>query len=352
MGNGMMGPFPIWRPHRHFRNLFIITGLSFLAALPLGILAIRLPSGFNSTYLYFAVSTTVSWLFLFTLRRLLAFDAPPKHGWFVARGGLVDPFICLLVAFPFAEGMTSFCMAFHVARFAAFVLLARHYADLRPFVRRASADALWPYHDGKANAPDAVFFRSAPEWLGDVISAGSSLRRGEELPPFRVMLVLAWWIVFMVCLLSLAILFSSPAPHLPNLPFYLAIFAILALFFIMLSLLLRKRICSYVGVNGAVEFSQTLDGSIETWEARFDDFTHLKRGTTVYHRGFAGYRGAYIEQSETRCFENADGSVKNFYSFNWMDSDKTGTSGTLPDVRAAFWNKIEAVWAMHENGGS
>ncbi|GLI36865.1 hypothetical protein GHYDROH2_03660 [Geobacter hydrogenophilus] len=54
-----------------FRNLFLITGLAFLAVLPLGILAIHLPSGFNSIYLYATASILVSWLYLYSLRRLL-----------------------------------------------------------------------------------------------------------------------------------------------------------------------------------------------------------------------------------------------------------------------------------------
>lgn len=335
-----------------FRNLYIITGLAFIAALPLGILAIRLPAGINSIYIYCAASTAISWLLLLSLRHLLQFQKPPKHGWFVVRGGIVDPVICMLVAFPFINGNVSLCMAFHVARFAAFVLLARHYADLRPFSRGNSEAVPWPYHDGKPNCPDAVFFHSPPEWLGEVISAGSSLRRGDEIPPFRGLLMLGGWIALLVCLLALAILFAAQDSSLANLPFYLAVFVILAVSTIMPALLVRRRICSYVGINGAVEYRQALDGSSETWEARFGDFAHLKRDTTIYHRGFAGHRGAYIEHSETRCFENADGSIKHYYSFNWTDPDKTGTEGTLPDVRAAFWNKIEAVWAMRETGAA
>ncbi|MDD2500487.1 MAG: hypothetical protein PHN92_06675 [Geobacter sp.] len=332
-----------------FRNLFIITGLAFLATLPLGILAIRLPSDFVSVYIYLAVSTLVSWLFLHFLRRTLRFQPPPRHGWFVVRGGLVDPLVCLAVAFPFVEYIVAFCMALHLARVAAFVLLARHYCDLRPFVRGESEDTPYSYHDGKPNAVDAVFFRSPPTWLGELLSAGSSLRRGDEIPPRRVLIALSGWIAILILLLSQAILFASATQHLPNLPFYLAIFIMLALPVIMLMLLIRRRICSYVGSNGAVEFRQRLDGSIETWEARFDDYTHLKKGTDVYYRGFAGYRGAYIEQCETRCFENSDGSVIFGYTCNWQDPTKIGTEGALPDVRMAFWHRIEAVWALRKN---
>ena len=335
-----------------FRNLYIITGLAFLAALPLGVLAIRLPAGINSIYIYCAASTAISWLFLFLLRRFLQFHKPPKHGWFAVRGGLVDPVICMLVAFPFIDGNVSLCMAFHVARFAAFVLLARHYADLRPFSRGNSDRIPWPYHDGKPNCPDAVFFHLPPEWLGEAISAGSSLRRGDELPPLPVLAMLGGWLALLVCLISLSIRYAALDAPPRNLPFYLAVFVILSIFAIFSFLLLRRRICSYVGINGAVEYRQDLDGSIETWEVRFDEFRHLKQTTTVYHRGFAGYRGAYIEHSETRCFENEDGSVKHDYSFNWMDPEKSGTYGVLPDVRAAFWSRIESVWAMRETGAA
>lgn len=331
-----------------FRNLFIITGLACLTTLPLGILAIRLPSGFASACIYLAVSTLASWLFLYFLRHALHFLPPPKHGWFVVRGGLVDPLICMAVAFPFAEYIVAFCMAFHVARIAAFVLLARHYCDLRPFVRGEATGNPYTYHDGKPNAVDVVFFRSPPTWLGELLSAGSSLRKGDEIPPRHILIALSGWITTLVCLLSQAILFASATQHLPNLPLYLAIFVILALPVIMLMLLIRKRICSYVGSKGAVEFRQHLDGSIETWELLFDDYAHLKQDTTVYYRGFADYQGAYIEQCETRYLENSDGSIKLGYTCNWQDPAKIGTEGTLPDVRMAFWHKIEAVWAVQK----
>lgn len=51
----------------NFHNLFIISGFAFLAALPLGILGIRLSGGFSSIYPYAA-----SRLYLCSLRRLLA----------------------------------------------------------------------------------------------------------------------------------------------------------------------------------------------------------------------------------------------------------------------------------------
>lgn len=333
----------------NFRNLFIISGLAFLAALPLGILAIRLPGGFSSIYLYAAVSVLVSWLYLYSLRRLLGFDLPPKHGWFIVRGGLVDPVACVLIAIPFAGGtngtIVTFCMAFHVTRLAAFVLLARHYINLRPFVRGNNPAAPWPHHDGRTNGADSSFFRTPPEWLGDVLTAASSLRHGDEVPPGKVILALILWGAALICLLSLAILHASHT-HLSNLPAYLAPYAIFGTFPTLLFLLYRKRICSYVGTNGAIEYQMELDGSVAAWEARYADYRHLKRDTTVYYRGFAGFRSAYIDHCETRCFESADGSVKHYYSFQWQDPSKTGTDGSLPDIRATFWDRIESVWAM------
>lgn len=56
----------------NFHNLFIISGFAFLAALPLGILGIRLSGGFSSIYPYAAVSILVSRLYICSLRRLLA----------------------------------------------------------------------------------------------------------------------------------------------------------------------------------------------------------------------------------------------------------------------------------------
>ncbi len=342
-----------------FRNLYIATTLACAAALLLGILAIRLPGeSFTSVCIYFAASTVITYLFFWVLRRTLTFSTPVKHGWFVIRGGLIDPITCLMITAPLAFTLFSnagdsfivlLCMLYHLLRFAAFVLLARHYIDLRPFVRGESSAVPWPHHDGSANAPDAVFFRSPPDWLGEIVSGGSSLRWGDELPPRSAIITLAALATLLVCLLSQAILFAAhEPPYVKNLPVYLMVFSLFITPSIMLILLVRKRVCSFVGANGVVDYKMEFDGSVESWEVRFDEYQHLKKHTTVNYRGFAGIEGAYIGHSESRSFENSDGSVQQVFNYNWEDPASTRTEGTLPDVRATFWKKIEAVWAMME----
>jgi len=56
----------------------------------------------------------------------------------------------------------------------------------------------------------------------------------------------------------------------------------------------------------------------------------------------------HIGHNESRCFTNADGSVKNFFNYNWNDPANISTEGTLPNERGTFWNKIEAIWTMRE----
>ncbi|NVO00942.1 MAG: hypothetical protein HXX17_16630, partial [Geobacteraceae bacterium] len=338
--------------------LFLQTCLAFIVALASGVVAVRFyPSdGLNWTFAicYLSFNALLVTAYLLALRRLYSFTNAPRLQWFIVRGTIVDPiaatFVMALLLALFMAGSGSnprdadYLFVFYpLLWFLDLVLVGHHFTDLRPFIRGESAAVPWPYYDGKANCPEAVFFRMPPEWLGEVVSAGSSFRGGEELPPLRGALLLAFWGGALGCLLCVSLLYASGIRDFPQLVFVLPIYGMIGSIAAAIQLF-RQRICSYVGTLGAVQFKLEADGALEVWSVLFSDFQHLKRATDHYYK-----TGLYNGTSETRRFENADGSVTKEYSFNWNNPVITRAApDVLPDVQHAFWNKIETVWANRE----
>lgn len=338
---------------------FFHTCFAFVVAMIGGIYAVRLYSRFDGGWAlllsYLALTTVLSAAYLWSLRRLYSFTAPAKIQWFIVRATAVDPIASLFIlAFIFAilrAGSSSnpndseyLMVLYFLIWFLDLVLVGRHFTDLRPFVRGQNVDVPWPHHDGKQNNPEAVFFRSPPEWLGEVISAGSSLRTGEEPPTMRDRVILAIWSGGLGCLLCVVILFATGQGPFLQLVFVLPLYAILGAIASII-LLYRKRVCSYVGTLGAVQFRIDAEGDTDEWSVTFNDFQRLM--TDSSHEFF---NGQYLHTNETRSFENADGSVKKEFNFHWNDTEVTRASrDILPDVQAMFWQKIESVWANRED---
>lgn len=326
-------------------------GLAAVPALVCGIFAVRLFSGSDAGWInllyYLLLSTPLVVGYFWALRRLYGFATYPRIQWFMVRCVLVDVMYCLVLALFLAamfnpSEIADFCAMYHVIWFVDLVLIGRYFTDLRPFEREQSDRVPWPHHDGKQNCPEAVFFKATPDGIGEIVSAGSSIRAGEEMPELRRIMLLALWGALLACLLSATIVFVSESHDFRVFPFMVPVYFIVGGSAAVI-LLVRKRICSFVGTLGAVQYRQIdADGECDEWSVLYGDFQHLKTGTSHEY-----FNGQYLHSSETRRFETADGSLKNEFCFHWDDSEVTRASrDVLPDVRAMFWQKIESIWAM------
>lgn len=342
-----------------YRRLFLQSGSAFVVVLVSGIVAVRCypAEGLNWTFAlcYLAFNALLVFAYLCLLRRLYGFTAPARFQWFIVRATLVDPmasiFVMALILALLMAGSGSnprdadyLFVLFALLWFLDLVLVGRHFTDLRPFVRGESVAVPWPHHDGQGNCPEAVFFRLPPDWLGEVISAGSSLRDGEGLPPLRGTLLLASWSGVLGCLLCVLLLLASGLRPLPQLQFMLPLYFLSGALAAVIQLF-RQRICSYVGGLGAVQYKLDAEGTVEEWGVLFSDFQKLKAGSCNYYAN-----GIYNGTTENRSFENAAGSVKKEFSYNWNNPAITRAApDILPDVQRAFWHKIETVWANRED---
>jgi len=339
------------------QRYYVQSGLAFVVALLGGLFAVLLYPQFSESWMfmasYLALSAALTSAYLFALRWLYNFNAPARIVWFVLRGTVFDPLASLFVlAFILAimffgksgdsvDGSYIFAL-YILLWFLDLVLVGRHFSDLRPFVRGQSASVPWPHHDGGQNCPEALLFHPPPDYIGEVISAGSLLRAGEDFPPLRGRLLLALWTAGLSCLLCVAILVSSGEASFSQLPFVLPLYAIIGAL-ASVFMLYRKRICSYVGNLGAVQYRIDVEGDVDEWSVIFSDFQRLRTsGSHEFHNG------QYLHTSETRCFETSDGGKKEYY-FHWNSPEITRASPDLiPDVQAMFWQKIESIWANRE----
>lgn len=276
--------------------------------------------------------------YLYTIIGIYRCPRPEDFFKLILESSLLTPMCAVFILFFFLLLLPGrLCELYCLLWFLVLIRFGRRLADLRPFRRAYSDETPWIHHDGGLNSPDALFFRKPPEWIGEVISAGSSLRRGDELPTQCTVLLLTLWSSGLAFALF-GIMAQFPGYRggaglsLAELPFLLAVSLVVGILATLI-MLFRLRVCSYVGTLGAVEYRLDRMGAVQVWAVRYDDYQTLKV-VSKHHTWLAVYDGS----RGYRRFESADGTTGKDYSFAW---NAVHRAEAQPEVQFHFWCRIE-----------